>query len=57
MRVNSDFAFKRCSNFVGNSCMIEIRSGPQIHKKLATVWYLITRESACDLRYLRAACA
>ena len=34
--------------------MIEIRGGPQIDKKFATVGYLITRESATDLRHLCA---
>ena len=56
MRMNGDFAFKRRSNFVGDGCMIEIRSGPKIHKELATVGYLVTSESACDLRYLCAGC-
>jgi hypothetical protein len=37
--------------------MIQIWRGPQIHKKLAAIGYLIARESAGDLRYLCAGCA
>ena len=48
MRMYGDFAFKHGTNFVGDGRMIEIRGGPQIDKKIATVGYLITRESASD---------
>ena len=54
MRVHCDFAFKPGIDFGEDGSAIEVRCSAQIDKKVATVWKLITRDTASDLRDLRA---